>query len=199
MITLLLALTTMAAAAQDNAWEQASQLNQQANPDQKYLAGAVPVVDEHVAFKVTIAAPGKTKAQVYDIMHQQLETLCKDASQLNQSRLVIEDADKGQVVGSYRERLIFKNKPLNLDYTIFNYHVIAECSDGEATVQLTRIIYIVDPERDANVMRAEDWITDHYGLNKAQTKLARVSGKFRRKTIDRKDYLFNLFTQALQK
>ena len=38
--------------------------------------------------------------------------------------------------------------------------------------------------------RAEDWITDKWGLNKKQTKLARVSGKFRRKTIDRKDYLF---------
>ena len=65
-------------------------------------------------------------------------------------------------------------------------------------MQLTRIIYIVDPERDATVMRAEEWITDHYGLNKPQTKLARISGKFRRKTIDRKDYLFNLFTKALQ-
>jgi len=47
--------------------------------------------------------------------------------------------------------------------------------------------------------KAEEWITDQYGLNKKKTKLARVSGKFRRKTIDRVDYLFNRFTQLLQK
>ena len=39
----------------------------------------------------------------------------------------------------------------------------------------------------------------YYGLNKKQNKLARVSGKFRRKTIDRVDYIFNRFTQLLQK
>ena len=199
LITSMLALTTLSATAQDNAWEQASATTtQQVNPDQKYLTGAVPVVDDHVVFETKIAAPGKSRAQVFDIMRQQLAVLAKDASQTEQSRLVIDDAEKGQVVGSYRERLIFKNKPLNLDYTIFNYHVIADCSDGEAIVKLTRIIYITDPERDATVMRAEDWITDHYGLSKGGTKLARISGKFRRKTIDRKDYLFNLFTKALQ-
>ena len=200
LITLLLVLATaLNVTAQDNAWEQtASPAGQAVNPDQKYLAGAVPVVDDHIVFATTIAAPGKSKQQVFDIMRQQLTALTKDASQLDQSRLVIDDADKGQLCGSYRERLIFKNKPLSLDYTIFNYHVISDCRDGEAAVKLTRVIYIVDPERDAQLMRGEEWITDRYGLNKSQTKLARVSGKFRRKTIDRKDYLFNLFTKALQ-
>ena len=200
LISLLVALTApLSATAQDNAWEQSESSTAQAvNPDQKYLAGAVPLVDDYISFETTIAAPGKSQKQVLDIMRQQLTALTKDASQLDQSRLVIDDADKGQLCGSYRERLVFKNKPLQLDYTIFNYHVIADCRDGEATVKLTRIIYIVDPERDAQMMRGEEWITDRYGLNKSQTKLARVSGKFRRKTIDRKDYLFNLFAKALQ-
>ena len=39
----------------------------------------------------------------------------------------------------------------------------------------------------------------YYGLTKKQDKLARLSGKFRRKTIDRKDYLFETFTNALTK
>ena len=41
-------------------------------------------------------------------------------------------------------------------------------------------------------------ITDKEGLNKKQNKLARVSGKFRRETIDRKDYLFNKFAELLK-
>ena len=38
-----------------------------------------------------------------------------------------------------------------------------------------------------------------YGLNKKQTKTSRVSGKFRIKTIDRKDYLFNRLKNLLEK
>jgi len=64
---------------------------------------------------------------------------------------------------------------------------------------MTRIYYLYDEERDAQTFQAEDWITDRYGLNKKQNKLARVSGKFRRKTIDRKDYLFSKFEQLLTK
>jgi colicin import membrane protein len=64
---------------------------------------------------------------------------------------------------------------------------------------MTRIYYLYDEERDAQNFKAEEWITDRYGLNKKQTKLARVSGKFRRKTIDRKDYLFKKFEVLLTK
>ena len=74
-----------------------------------------------------------------------------------------------------------------------------DCRDGEATVKMTRIVYLYDEERDPQTYYANEWITDRYGLNKKKTKLARVSGKFRRKTIDRKDYLFEKFTIALTK
>jgi hypothetical protein len=45
---------------------------------------------------------------------------------------------------------------------------------------------------------AEKWITDQYGLNKAKTKLSKMSGKFRRKTIDRKDEVFETIKQRLR-
>jgi len=86
-----------------------------------------------------------------------------------------------------------------LDRTRFLYHLIGECSDGEVKLSLTRIVYIYDEERDPQTIVAEDWITDQYGLNKKQTKLARVSGKFRRKTIDRKDFIFEKLNQSLTK
>lgn len=195
MTALLLALT-ISAAAQDNTWEQ-PEVTKQASTDQKYLAGAVPEVDGKVVFKTTIAAPGKSAAQIYDIMHKELARMTKEAGQLEQSRLTIEDRQKGQIVGSYQEWLVFKNKPLNLDRTRLLYHLIVDCADGSATVTMTRIVYIYDEERDVQTYRAEEWINDRYGLNRKQTKLARVSGKFRRKTIDRKDYLFNKFNNIL--
>jgi len=141
--------------------------------------------------------PGKNGKQIYDIMQNQLRRLTKEEGQLEQSRMVLEDPSKLQLVGNYQEWLVFKNKPLNLDRTRLMYHLIVDCKDGEATVSMTRIVYLYDEERDPQTYYAEEWITDRYGLNKKMTKLARVSGKFRRKTIDRKDYLFNLFKTAL--
>ena len=183
--------------AQDNAWEKV-QTTTATNVDQKYLAGAVPEVDGQVVFETTIKAPGKTGRQVYDIMLQQLELLAKGPEQFEQSEVTLKNVDELQLVGSYQEWLVFKNKPLNLDRTRMFYHLIVDCRDGEATVKMTRIVYLYDEERDPLTYYANEWITDRYGLNKKKTKLARVSGKFRRKTIDRKDYLFEKFTIALK-
>jgi len=194
LISLMLALP-MLAAAQDNTWEQVKTNNQ----DQKYLVGAVPEVDGHVVFSTTINAPGKSAAQIYELLHNDLLTMTKEPNQIEQSRLTMEDADNHKVVASFQEWLVFKNKPLNLDRTRFLYQIMCDCKDGQAEVKLNRIVYIYDEERDMTTYKAEEWINDKYGLNKKQTKLARVSGKFRRKTIDRVDYIFNRFTQLLQK
>jgi len=185
----------LAIAAQDNTWEQV-QVNSQ---DQKYLAGAVPEVDGHVVFTKTINAPGKSAKQIYELLRKDLQVMTKEPNQIEQSRLTLEDADNNRVVASFQEWLVFKNKPLNLDRTRFLYQIIADCKDEQADIKLNRIVYIYDEERDMTTYKAEEWITDQYGLNKKKTKLARVSGKFRRKTIDRVDYIFNRFTQLLQK
>lgn len=197
LIAMLMGLP-LAAAAQDNAWEKAA-VTTTANADQKYLEGAVPVVDGQVVFETTIKAPGKTGKQIYDIMLNQLQQLTQGPEQFEQSSVTLQNADQLQIVGNYQEWLVFKNKPLNLDRTRLFYHLFVDCRDGEATVKMTRIVYLYDEERDPQTYYANEWITDRYGLNKKKTKLARVSGKFRRKTIDRKDYLFEKFTIALTK
>ena len=194
LIAMMLAMP-MVIAAQDNTWEQV-QINQQ---DQRYLVGAVPEVNGQVVFSTTINAPGKNAQQIYDILHKELQTMTQEPNQIEQSRLTLEDKDNHQVVASFQEWLVFKNKPLNLDRTRFLYQIICDCKDGKADIKLNRIVYIYDEERDMTTYKAEEWINDKYGLNKKQTKLARVSGKFRRKTIDRVDYIFNRFTQLLQK
>ena len=84
-----------------------------------------------------------------------------------------------------------------LDRTRLFYHLSAEIADGKATIRMNRIYYLYEEERQPTTYQAEEWITDKYGLNKKQTKTSRVSGKFRRKTIDRKDYLFNKFEKLL--
>ena len=45
---------------------------------------------------------------------------------------------------------------------------------------------------------AEEWITDEEALNKKKTGLNRMSAKFRIKTIDRKDNIFDTISNALR-
>ena len=188
-------LIPMASMAQDNTWEQP----QVTNNDAKYLVGAVPEVDGRVVFQTTISAPGKTAAQIFDLLNADLQKMTKEPNQIEQSRVSLADAAPGELVGQFQEWLVFKNKPLVLDRTRFFYTLMINCKDGAADVKLTRIHYLYDEERDATTYKAEEWITDQYGLTRKQNKLARVSGKFRRKTIDRKDYIFARFTNLLQK
>ena len=188
-------LIPMASMAQDNTWERP----QVTNNDAKYLVGAVPEVDGRVVFQTTISAPGKTAAQIFDLLNADLQKMTKEPNQIEQSRVSLADAATGELVGQFQEWLVFKNKPLVLDRTRFFYTLMINCKDGAADVKLTRIHYLYDEERDATTYKAEEWITDQYGLTRKQNKLARVSGKFRRKTIDRKDYIFDRFTNLLQK
>ena len=190
----------LTAVAQDNTWERVETPGAaSSNPDQKYLAGAVPVVDGKVEFSATLDASGKSASQVYDIIHAYFGKMVKEPNQIEQSRLVVEDPDKHQVAGTYQEWLVFKSTALVLDRTRLLYNLTADCQDGKAVVKMNRIVYIYDEERDPQAYVAEEWITDRWALNKKQDKLARISGKFRRKTIDRKDYLFEKFTNALTK
>jgi colicin import membrane protein len=194
-ITLMLCLP-LALTAQ-NTWEMPEQ-DTSKNPDQKYLVGAVPVVDGKVTFHTTIDAPGKSAEQVADILRNYLQKMTKEAGQFEQSRIVADDSLNHEIVASYQEWLVFKATALVLDRTRLMYNLIVKCENGKADITMTRIYYLYDEERDPQTFKAEEWITDEEGLNKSKTKLSRVSGKFRRKTIDRKDYLFNKFAQLLK-
>ena len=180
-----------------NTWEMPEQ-NSAVNPDQKYLAGAVPEVNGRVVFHTVIDAPGKSAAQVQDIVRQYMQKMTKEANQFEQSRIVLDDSVKHEVAGYYQEWLVFKSTALVLDRTRLMYNLIVDCYDGKADITMTHIRYLYDEERQPQTYNAEEWITDKEGLNKKQNKLARISGKFRRKTIDRKDFLFNKFAELLK-
>ena len=180
--------------AQDNTWEQTAQ----DNSDAPYLAGAVPKVDGKVEFHTTIKAPGKSARQIYEILKDYLTKLTKEPNQFEQSRILLDEPENFQICGGYQEWLVFKSTALQLDRTRIMYNLVAECADGQADIKMNRIIYFYEEERNPQTFKAEEWITDKYGLNKKQTKLARVSGKFRRKTIDRKNYLFNKMASLLK-
>ena len=119
--------------------------------------------------------------------------MTKEPNQTEFSRVVIDNEEKGEVCGVFQEWLVFKSTTLALDRTRFFYNLVARCKDGEMELKMIRLHYLYEEERDPQTYKAEEWITDEYALRKDKQRLARVSGKFRRKTIDRKDYLFAKF------
>ena len=198
-IILAAALCLPLCTAAQNTWEMPEVSQGQAqNPDAKYLVGAVPEENGKVIFKTTIQAPGKTASQIYGIVEAYLKKMTKEPNQLEQSRISVADPDQGQIIGTYQEWLVFKQTALVTDRTRFFFALAVDCFDGRAEVSMGNIFYLYDEERLAQNYKAEEWITDKWGLNKKQNKLSRISGKFRRKTIDRKDYLFNKLESLLK-
>ena len=198
LIAILMAMPIIAS-AQDNTWERIEQAPvEENNPDAKYLAeGAVPVVDGFVCWQTTINAPGKSAKQIYDILYKQLDKMVHEPNQIANSAIVLNDTEKMEEGAVFHEWLVFKNSSLSLDRTQLNFQLIVKCSDGKADVKMTHITYDYDLDRKPVHYAAETWITDKYAVNKKRTKLYPISAKFRRKTIDRKDFIFNKFETLL--
>ena len=202
---ILLATLPIGLWAQDNTWElpeeeqrqEETTLEAKINPNAKYLRGAVPEVDGKVVFSKTIEAPGKSAAQIYSILRNYMVKMTKASNQIN-SRLIVEDSVNHELGASFEEWLVFKKTAIQLDQTRLYFVLEVQCENGKANVSMNRIHYLYDENRKPERYKAEDWITDDYAVNKKNTKLYPGSGKFRRKTIDRKDFIFDKFESLLK-
>ena len=96
--------------------------------------------------------------------------------------------------------MIFKRKPLYLDRTRFRYVLTANVQAGNLYVSIRQISYYYNEGMDGKngeVYKAEEWISDKEADNKNNTKLYPRSGKFRRKTIDRVEEIFDGIRKAV--
>ena len=194
------ALSSLSLWAQDNTWERAEVEETEVKKelkDAKYLKGAVTEVDGKVVFSTTINAPGKTADQVFDIVKTYLTKMTGEKNQ-EVARIVIDDKEKHELGATFNEWLVFKSNPIMLDQTRMLYALKVRCSDGKANITMSNIRYIYEENRNPQHYTAEEWISDKEALNKKGTRLLPLSGKFRRKTIDRKDYIFNKFESLLK-
>ena len=134
----------------------------------------------------------------YQRMLQFLAAMAKEENQLPTSNVSLVNEREHSIAAHYEEWIVFARSLLSLDRTKFIYNIIATCEGKDVKVKLFRISYRYEEDRtDDSLFKAEEWITDDVCLNKKKTKLNRISGKFRRKTIDRKDEIFNNISQIL--
>lgn len=165
-----------------------------AQEDQKYLAGAIPEDGGKVVFNKEISMPSLSKDQIYDIMYRWAEKYFSEEGR----RVVYSDKDKGDIAAVGEEYIVFQSTALSLDRALMGYRVTIECENNAASIKVAgiRYEYNVSYQREPEKYTAEDWITDKYALTKNKKKLNRGNGKFRRKTIDLIDNMFESASAA---
>ena len=157
----------------------------QTNNDSKYLAGAVPEVNGKVVFSKEYRIPGMNRQEVFDRAVSWMTTRLEKNK--NNSRVVLQDADKGQVVGIGDEWMIFSSSALSLDRTRILYQLFVSCEAELCRLEVSKVSYIYREGKERYA--AEEWVIDKYALNKDKTKLVRGLAKWRRKTVDFVDEL----------
>lgn len=160
--------------------------------DPKYLEGAISFDEQgKIVFDTEIEAPGKSAAQLYDLVFDYMSGLTQD-KESKASRMALVNKDEHIIVNTMDEWLVFSNSFISLDRTECKYNLIAKITDGKVSLSINHINYIYEEGRQTGFkLPAEEVIIDKVALTKKKNDLARIFGKFRKKTIDRKDQIFN--------
>ena len=190
IICILLALLPLISFAKDDK-------GNRSNP--KYLAGAVTMNEEgKVAFTKEIQIPSKSKEAIYnDLLKWANERFQIDEKNNMHARVIYKDLEKGIIAATGEEYIVFYSNALALDRTRIFYQFTFFIEEAKCKMEMSKIRFLYDENRDGGERyEAEEWIVDDMALNKKKTKLSPISGKFRRKTIDLKDELFDSATKA---
>lgn len=165
----------------------------------KYLEDAITFDEQgKIVFDTEIEAPGKSAAQLYDLVFDYMSGLTQD-KESKASRMALVNKDEHIIVNTMDEWLVFSNSFISLDRTECKYNLIAKITDGKVSLLINHINYIYEEGRQTGFkLPAEEVIIDKVALTKKKNDLARIFGKFRKKTIDRKDQIFNEITALVK-
>lgn len=160
--------------------------------DAKYLAkDAVPVENGRIIFTKEFEVPMNV-SDIYAAVQEWAGEQYAPVKGMPNHKLLSANDEVYELTAGAEEWMVFSNKFLSLDRTRFYYRLNLSCYDKKIVARIYDIRYWYDEEREGGVKyKAEEWITNEWALNKKGTKLAKKSGKFRRKTIDRTEEIFN--------
>lgn len=171
--------------------------------DPKYLAGAIQLNAEgKVEFVLDTQANGKSADEIYNIVFQYMSKLIKNEQNINSRIPLVNRNNKNeQIIACIMDEwFVFNQSFISLDRSETKYQLVATISDNHLHLSMTRIVFNYEEGRSTGFKEpAENVITDKYALTKKKNDLAKIYGKFRRGTIDRKDQIFNDLTKLVRK
>lgn len=159
--------------------------------DAKYLAkDAVPVENGRVIFTKEFEVPMNV-GDIYAAVQEWANKKFAPVKEMPNHKMISQRPEVYELTAGGEEWMVFTNKFLALDRTRVYYKVNLTCYDKKLIARIYDIRYWYEEEREGgSKYSAEEWITNEWALNKKGTKLAKKSGKFRRKTIDRAEEIF---------
>lgn len=164
----------------------------------KYNVGSVPEINGKVEWEETFNVPGTDAETLYNRTLEIISQLIKDKRQTERSRISAVNRQEKIIAANMEEEMVFSTSSFAKDFTHFKYSIIAECKDNTVKMKLCRMTYKYDVGRpEEETYTAEELITDKQAINKKGTKMFRLNGKFRIKTIDRKDEIFSFFKKKI--
>ena len=171
--------------------------------DPKYLAGAIQLNAEgKVEFVLDTQANGKSTDEIYNIVFHYMSKLIKNEQNINSRIALVNRNNKNeQIIACIMDEwFVFNQSFISLDRSETKYQLVATISDNHLHLSMTRIVFNYEEGRSTGFKEpAENVITDKYALTKKKNDLAKIYGKFRRGTIDRKDQIFNDLTKLVRK
>lgn len=114
-------------------------------------------------------------------------------------RILNEDASTRRFIFHVEQTIVFKRTAIVADESKISYNFSVAVKNGVFTMKMTDINYRYEEGREGGGQRfsAEEWITDKEAYNRKGTKFLKSTGKFRVKTIDLKDQLFQKAVDAI--
>ena len=168
--------------------------------DPKYLEGVVTLNDDgKVEFTMETDANGKSAAQIYDIVYNYMSGLTQDKNNIA-SRVALVNPQEHVIANTMDEWIVFSQSFISLDRTEIKYQLVANIADNSLKLKMTRLYYNYEEGRSTGFKdAAENVITDKIALTKKKNDLAKIFGKFRKGTINRKDQIFSEIAELVKK
>jgi len=168
----------------------------------KYGPGAVPTNENgRVCFTETVSIPQGIGADecYYMLLNWAKGRFAKPFVQAG--RILSENPESKRFVMHADQMITFKRTGLVVDESRIEYNFQISVGKDSFTATMTDIKYRYEEGREGGgqTMSAEDWITDDEAYNQKKTKFLKRTGKFRIKTIDLKDSLFDNMKQSVAK
>ena len=163
----------------------------------KYLGDVVPIVDGNVEWQRTFHNQ-RSAEENYNMMLDFLTKMTKEEGQLPASKVQLVNKTEHKIVCHFEEWMVFVSTVLMLDRGRFIYTIACDCYDNRVEVKLMRLSYLYDETHNGgSKYKAEEWITDKYAVNKKRTRLLKITGKYRRKTVDRMEEILENMNRLL--
>ena len=143
-----------------------------------------------MVFTLNIDVPGQNASEIYQKVYNTIDELVRESKAEGlqpESRIAAVNKEDHIIAARFKEWLVFSSNLFSLDRTELIYTLIAQATDEHLKVTMERIKYAYEINQ-----------RDNRGFETtAEDKLAKGNGKFRMKTIDRKDNIFRRICQAL--